>query len=78
MTNVEERQPRESERLRHLPKNLVDVYVWYSLAALDGVAKAEVKARALRQRLTAGQLRQAAHELAMLGGEEMRRVRHQA
>ena len=30
MTNIE-----APERLGHLPKNLVDVYVWYSLAALD-------------------------------------------
>ena len=64
MADIQEPQARESERLRHLPKNLVEVYVWYSLAALDGVAKAEVKARALRQCLSADQLRMAADEMS--------------
>ena len=53
-----------SARLEHLPKKLVDIYLWYSLAALRGVDNAEPMANALKQRLSSDELRFATHELS--------------
>ena len=63
-----------SEKLEHLPKNLVDAYVWYVLAALRGLDGAMAKARALTQHLSSDQLKMAVEKLSTLVAEGGGRV----
>ena len=53
-----------SFRLRHLPRNLVDAYLWYALAAREGVQEASQKAQELERQLSLSQLREARNKLS--------------
>ncbi len=56
-------------RLEHLPKNLVEAFLWYAVAERHGIEEAGREATAIRQRLSPDQLRLAAHRLATLERE---------
>ena len=58
--------PARTRRLEHLPKNLVEAFLWYAMAERHGIEEAGREAIAIRQRLSPDQLRLAAHELSTL------------
>ena len=59
-----------TRRLEHLPKNLVEAFLWYAMAERHGIEEAGREASAIRQRLSPDQLRLAAHRLSTLERED--------
>jgi uncharacterized protein YegP (UPF0339 family) len=55
-----------------VPKSLVDIYVWYSVKALDGERRAEERAKDLRRQLSSNQLKVAADRLSTVSARELR------
>ena len=55
-----------------MPKSLVDIYVWYSVKALDGERRAEERVKDLRRQLSSDQLEIAADRLSTAMARELR------
>lgn len=65
-------EPAGVGRLEHLPKNLIDAFLWYSMAERQGIEEAGREATAIRRRLSPDQLRVAVHRLsALIAGEDV-------
>jgi len=69
MSSKKPTEPSRSEKLEHLPRNLVDTYVWYVLAALRGSDGAREKATTLTRQLSTDELKMAVGKLSTLVAE---------
>lgn len=70
MVPTDPTKPGSSARLEHVPKSLVDIYVWYSLEALSDERQAEERVKELGRRLSSDQLQVAADKLSTFTARE--------
>ena len=56
--------------LEHVPKSLIDIYVWYSLEALNGERQTEEQVKEFGRRLSSDQLKVAADKLSTFTARE--------
>lgn len=72
MVPTDPTKPSSPARLKHVPKSLVDIYVWYSLKALNGERQAEERVKDLRRQLSSDQLKIAADKLSTVTARKLR------